>query len=136
MIFHILFQFYVFLDFRFYPLNGFFMPIKRVDFHSKPYPTPLFNLFLSLCKKISNLEALRTYIQIWILKFLFKNHFDKHQLQTHLHFFLHVCILNFFHQWLATTQFGTHGIHAHRYYFYPLCLCLIMLIQVLRITAF
>ena len=80
MIFHILFQFYVFLDFRFYLLSGFFMLIKRVDFHSKP----LFNLFLALCKKVSNLEALRIYI--WILKFLFKNHFNKQQQQTHLHF--------------------------------------------------
>ena len=29
MIFHTLLQFYVFLDFRFYPRDGFFMPIKR-----------------------------------------------------------------------------------------------------------
>ena len=97
---------------------------------SKLYRAPLFNLFLSLCKKVSNLEALRICIQIWIYcvayvqrKFLYENHFDKHQSQTHLlHFFLHVCILNFLHQWLATTQFGTHGIHAHRYYLYPLLL--------------
>ena len=32
MNFHTLLQVYVFLDFRFYPLNGFFMPIKRVDY--------------------------------------------------------------------------------------------------------
>ena len=29
MIFRTLFQFYVFLDFRFYPRDDFFMPIKR-----------------------------------------------------------------------------------------------------------
>ena len=56
---------------------------------SKPYPVPLFNILFN-CKKISNLEALRIYIQIWIncvayvlLKLLFENDFDKQQSQNH-----------------------------------------------------
>ena len=45
-----------------YPLDGLFMRIKvQITDTSKP---PLFNLsFLSLCKKVSNLEALRVYIR-------------------------------------------------------------------------
>ena len=97
--------------------------------------------FLPLCKKVSNLEALRIYSQIWIycvayvqVKFLFENHFDKHQPQTDLlYFFIHVCIVKFFHQCLATTQFSTYRIHAHRFYLYPLLLCYIILMLVLRI---
>ena len=50
------------------------------------------------------------YVQ---LKFLFENHFNKHQLQIHLlHFFLHVCILNFLHQFI--------GDDTVWYYLYPL----------------
>ena len=91
-----LFQFYVFLDFRFYPLHGFFMSIKRVDYrYFQAISSTSVWSFLSLCKKVSNLEALRIHIPIWIYSVAYVYHFDKH-LQTHLvhFFFLHVCILN------------------------------------------
>ena len=110
-----------FLDFIFYPLNGFFMPIKCVQV----FPSHIQHLclisFLLLCKKVSKFEPVRIYIQILIycvaffqLKFHFENNFDKYQLQTHLlHFFLHVSILNFFHQWFATAQFVAHMESMH-----------------------
>ena len=105
----------------FYLLDGFFMPIKCVQLFPSHIQQLCLVSFLLLCKKVSKLEPVRIYIQILIycvaffqLTFHFENNFEKHQLQTHpLHFFLHVSILNFLHQWLATTQFAAHMESMH-----------------------
>ena len=94
-----LFQFYVFLDFRFYPLHGFFMSIKRVDYrYFQAISSTSVWSFLSLSKKVSNLEALRIHIPIWIYSVAYVYHFDKH-LQTHLvHFFFSSCLHSKFYR--------------------------------------
>ena len=105
----------------FYLLDGFFMPIKCVQLFPSHIQQLCLVSFLLLCEKVSKLEPVRIYIQILIycvaffqLTFHFENNFEKHQLQTHpLHFFLHVSILNFLHQWLATTQFAAHMESMH-----------------------